>query len=244
MMDKKLFFDAIRKDFSLTTGNVAGFDVILDEGFKRGTFIKDLAYILATAWWETAHTMQPVREAYWLSESWRKSNLRYYPHYGRGYVQLTWPENYARASKEIGVDLTTDLDKALEPSIAVQILFKGMEEGWFTKKKLTDYIIRTTNQTYTIITEEFKQARKIINGTDKDDEIAALATKLYKALQKANYKPEVQSVPIVVETPVQSPVAQPEPITGTIELILRKGDLSKVTLEDFYLALKTLYGDK
>ena len=48
------------------------------------------AYGLATAWWETNKTMQPVREAYWLSEAWRKPNLRYYPHYGRGYVQLTW----------------------------------------------------------------------------------------------------------------------------------------------------------
>jgi hypothetical protein len=36
----------------------------------------------------------PVREAYWLSEAWRAANLRYYPAYGRGLMQCTWPENY------------------------------------------------------------------------------------------------------------------------------------------------------
>lgn len=46
------------------------------------------------------------------------------------------------------------------------------------------------------------------------------------------------------ETPVQPPVAQPEPIptpSTELELVLRKGELNKITLEDFYLALKSLY---
>lgn len=58
------------------------------------------AYVIATSYWETNKTMVPVKEAYWLSENWRKDNLRYYPWYGRGYVQLTWEDNYKKASKE------------------------------------------------------------------------------------------------------------------------------------------------
>lgn len=43
----------------------------------------------------------PVREAYWLSEAWRAANLRYYPDYGRGLMQCTWPDNYEYYGLEI-----------------------------------------------------------------------------------------------------------------------------------------------
>lgn len=245
-MDKKVFYDAIRKDIPLTTGNVAGFDRVLDYGETHGYRIKDVAYVTATAYHETAHTMQPVKEAYWLGEDWRKKNLRYYPWYGRGDVQLTWEENYKLASKELGIDLISDPDKALDPKISVQVLYKGMEQGWFTKKKLSDYITKQVNQTYALTLAEFKNARRIVNGTDKDDEIAAIALKLYKALQKANYAPVVQSTPEPEKPSVQPPVVieTPIPVPNELELVLKRGDLSKVTLEDFYNALKTLHGDK
>jgi hypothetical protein len=49
-----------------------------------------MAYVLATTQWETAQTFKPVREAFWKDEEWRRVNLaRYYPYYGRGFVQLT-----------------------------------------------------------------------------------------------------------------------------------------------------------
>ena len=41
-----------------------------------------VAYIMATVKHETNNTFEPVEEAYWLSESWRKANLRYYPWHG------------------------------------------------------------------------------------------------------------------------------------------------------------------
>ena len=62
------------------------------------------AYALATAFHETNGTMQPVREAYFLkgnAEAWRKAHLRYYPWYGRGFVQLTWQRNYQRADDDL-----------------------------------------------------------------------------------------------------------------------------------------------
>jgi hypothetical protein len=59
--------------------NLGDTKLIIDECEKRGVSLKHASYILATAFWETARTMHPVREAYWLSESWRRSNLRYYP---------------------------------------------------------------------------------------------------------------------------------------------------------------------
>ncbi|CAI2934387.1 hypothetical protein ASC75_08020 [Aminobacter sp. DSM 101952] len=47
---------------SLTKGQVDGAERVLDEAQRRGTPLRHLAYILATAYNETAHTMQPIRE--------------------------------------------------------------------------------------------------------------------------------------------------------------------------------------
>jgi len=146
-----------------------------------GLLRNQAAYVLATADHETAHTFMPVREAYWVknAEAWRKKNLRYYPWYGRGFVQLTWEANYKKAGDKIGVNLIADKDAAMQPENAAKILVLGMKEGWFTDKKLSDYI--------TLSRSEFVSARRIINGTDKDDEIAALAIKYDRELLAAGY---------------------------------------------------------
>ena len=156
-------------------------DLIIAECRADGVLRNQAAYVLATAAWETNHTFEPVREAYWVkdAEAWRKKNLRYYPWYGRGLVQLTWEDNYRRAGKAIGVDLIKNRDAALEPGNAVKILVKGMIEGWFTGKKLSDYI--------TLKRSEFIAARAIINGKDKAQEIAALAMKYDAELLAAGY---------------------------------------------------------
>ncbi len=77
---------------------------------------------LGTIGVETAHTFFPVREAYWLPESWRAANLRYYPYYGRGYVQLTWESNYQKYGDIIGVNLVGNPDMAMIPKVAAQAL--------------------------------------------------------------------------------------------------------------------------
>jgi putative chitinase len=148
------------------------------------------AYVLATAQWETAHTMEPVKEAYWLSEEWRKQNLRYYPWYGRGFVQLTWEENYDKAQRELdlGNQLTANPDAALEPDIAAEIIVCGMISGWFTGKKLEDYI--------TLQKSDFINARRIVNGTDKASDIAALAQDYDDWLLEQGYGVETPVPPV------------------------------------------------
>lgn len=84
------------------------------------------AAVIATTAIETASTFKPVREAFWLddvwgydwAEAWRSVNLRYWPYYGRGYVQLTWQSNYQAEGDAIGVDLVSNPDRALESWIA------------------------------------------------------------------------------------------------------------------------------
>jgi len=144
---------------------------------QHGLTTRQTAYILATALWETNRTMRPVVEAYWLSEAWRAKNLRYYPWHGRGFVQLTWESNYRRAGVALGVDLIANPDLALDPDIAAQILVIGAKEGWFTGRRLADYI--NGNAT------DYIGARRIINGTDQAATIAALALSYEAALTPA-----------------------------------------------------------
>jgi predicted chitinase len=118
--------------------------------------------------------MQPVKEAYWLSEAWRKKNLRYFPYYGRGLIQITWKENYKKAGDKLEIDLVNSPDDALDLPTAVEIMFSGMEDGWFTGKKLSDY------------PSSYKQSRRIVNGLDKADVIAGYAERFEKSIEAAN----------------------------------------------------------
>lgn len=70
---------------------------------------------------ETASTFLPVREAFWLSERWRQANLRYYPWYGRGLIQLTWESNYSSYGQALGIGLTANPDLALDTGAAPNI---------------------------------------------------------------------------------------------------------------------------
>ncbi len=134
-----------------------------------------IAYVIATVEWETARTFKPVREAFWLSEEWRKENLRYFPYYGRGYVQLTWEKNYQKYSEILGIDMTKDPDLAMNENVALFILVHGFKMGSFTGRKITDYI----NESAT----EFVDSRRCINGTDHDEDIAKLAEKYLDLLK-------------------------------------------------------------
>lgn len=201
MINRKFFFDQCRRTLftgKLSQGQVAGLTFILDV-WEADHARKDerwLAYALATAYHETAFTMQPIRE---------RGGPNYYTRmydpnssvprraalarkmgaqpgdgpifYGRGYVQLTWRANYAKMGKAFRVDLTTDAtaaDKVLQPELAAKIMFKGMEDGIFTGKRLANY--------FSPDVEDWKNARRIINGNDCDEAIAVYAKKFYAAI--------------------------------------------------------------
>lgn len=127
-----------------------------------------IAYVLATAQWETAHTFRPVREGLNRSDAWRRKHLRrYYPFYGRGYVQLTWHRNYDKYGRFLDMNLKGNPDLALRPDASLFILVHGFITGAFTGRKLKEYI--NDHQT------DFKGARRCINGADRWQDIKDLA---------------------------------------------------------------------
>lgn len=180
---------------------------LIEECQRQKLLRNQCAYVLATAFWETARTMKPVVEAFWKSEAWRKRNLRYYPWHGRGFVQLTWERNYKLASTKLNVDLIANPDKALDPGIAAEVLVTGMVEGWFTTKRLSDYI--------TLAKSDFKSARHIINGNDKDDEIADIARQYDADLKREGYGADAMDKALreALADRAPDPVSKPATIT-------------------------------
>lgn len=162
--------------------------------------LQQTAYVLATAKWETAHTMQPIHErgarAYFDKYEpgtnigkvlGNKERGDGYLYRGRGFVQLTGRMNYGRAGAMLALDLLGKPDLALEPAAAAHIITQGMAEGWFTGKKLADYIGPPG--------ADYRNARRIVNGTDKAAEIAAIAVEYEAALRTAPSLQKTQESP-------------------------------------------------
>lgn len=200
-MNEKLFFDGVRATIlgpKLDEGEVTGCQAILEAcaGFPVGW----AAYALATAYHETAHTMLPIKEYGGVKYFFRRYDIhgqnpslakrlgnsvpgdgaRYA---GRGYVQLTGRANYKRAGDKLNVDLINNPDLAMNKDIAARIMREGMRDGWFTGKRLADYVAGVGPAGRA----QFASARRIINGTDKAALIAGYAIAFQNALIAAGW---------------------------------------------------------
>ena len=184
--DREIFFDNVRNklfDGALDQQQVDGCGVILGlwEGQYTGTPMTDirwLAYILATVFHETATTMWPITE--YGSQSYLQGK-DYYPYIGRGFVMITWEDNYRNASQQLSLTGTRDLvehpELALDSLISARILFRGMAEGWFTGKKLGQY--------FNTAKDDPVNARQIVNGNDDDELIAGYHATFLQAIKDA-----------------------------------------------------------
>lgn len=196
MIDRTRFFTVARaKVFagSMRQDQVDGCNAILDawEGWKGSDDRRWLAYPLATTKVETNHTMKPVKEfggdAYFFRMYDRDGarpgvaaelgniepgdGARFA---GRGYVQLTGRRNFKRMAALTGADLVGFPDLALDPKLAALIMFEGMKGGLFTGVGLPRYFSATVDDPV--------NARRIINGTDRAQEIAAIHRGFLEAL--------------------------------------------------------------
>lgn len=237
------FFDAVRETVfggSIAQSQVDGIEIIQEAWEKHGDGDDfKLAYLLGTAFHETARTMQPVRETLAktdakakeiLTKSWKAGKLPWVKKdywsggfFGRGYVQLTHRENYQKAGDKLGLDLVSDPSKAMIPEVAALILVRGCMEGWFTGRKLSHYITKTD--------ADYIGARKVVNGTDKAALIAGYATSFYRAIEASRKAKPVPSVPVPADTPAKSNSA------GWIVLIATAGAAAITAAWDWIVAV-------
>jgi putative chitinase len=186
--DRKRFFQFYRVGFGpLNQHQVDALNILLPffENDRAMTDIRWIAYCLATTLHETAGTYRPIEEygqgggrAYGRAiavttptgKTWRR-------YYGRGYVQLTWQKNYITMSNRLGMGRTLEFspERVMEPAIAYEIMSVGMREGLFTGVGLGKYISGAKC--------DYKNARRVINGTDKATLIAGYAEKIQTVLE-------------------------------------------------------------
>lgn len=209
--DRARFFSSIRAAVfhgHLSQKQVDGVNLIL--ATWTGSNLSDprwLAYMLGTAYHETGATMQPIHEygsaAYFtrmydvkgrrpevarrMGNTEPGDGVKYA---GRGFVQLTWKNNYALMGKVLGIDLVRYPDMAMRPEVAAKIMFEGMTRrdvlfeddsaitpnagATFTGKALEDY--------FNDDEEDWFNARRVINGLDHAQMIADTATDFHAAM--------------------------------------------------------------
>lgn len=176
MITRPAFYNYVRAelfDGKLTPGQVEGMEALLNEWERRGfTDKRWLAYILATVYHETGKRMHPVKELG--GERYLKSK-KYYPYYGRDLVQTTWRYNYEKVRDFTGVDVVSNPDLIADLTVAAKTAIEFMYRGHYTGRRLGQYFDHDT--------EDWINARRIINGTDKAALIAGYGKEFMKGLQ-------------------------------------------------------------
>ncbi|THB66051.1 MAG: LysM peptidoglycan-binding domain-containing protein [Gammaproteobacteria bacterium] len=205
--NRNVFFDEYKTQFGgiLKPEQTIALNQLLDffEADSETTCLRQIAYMLATTKHETGHTFEPIyergRKSYFnkydpvlaATQDQRDKAKRHgnktkgdgYTYRGRGYVQLTWKDNYKRVGQRLGYGLqfVKNPDLALKPEIAYKIMIYGFKTGVFTGKKLSNYVTDTKKDYY--------NARKCINGINKDtgkldhgEDIADYAEKFERTL--------------------------------------------------------------
>lgn len=169
---KKLIDSGLFK--SLTADQVASINTIIDCFQKQGyTDERWLSYILGTAKWETGQTMLPVEERNWGKKLYARL-IEGHRYYGRGYVQITHPDNYRRLGNILNIPLLDQPELALQPPIAAKIAVVGSVEGYFTGVGLRKF--------FNSRTADWFNARKVINLLDNAEIIARYGKRFYECL--------------------------------------------------------------
>jgi putative chitinase len=174
--DRQIYFDAVRASlFSgrLTQQQVDGQNFILDvwEAQHTAWDLRWLGYPLATTLHETASTMWPIEEyGKGKGQPYGKPDpVTGKTYYGRGFVQLTWEDNYAKmnpvlraAFPDDDIDLVMKPEQALVPAYAAEIMFYGMSQGSF--RASSDGKRQTLARYFSAKVDDAYTAREIING--------------------------------------------------------------------------------
>lgn len=209
------FFDNVRSVIyhgALNPAQVNGLEAILDAWDTYGDGDnRKLAYILATAHHETGAFK-------WMREIWGPTNAqrRYegradlgnthqgdgHKYAGRGFVQLTGRTNYQDWTQRIGRNLVAEPDLVLQRDIAARILVQGCMLGTFTGKKLSDFIA-------------FSDMRRVVNGKDKAELIAAYADRFLAAIQASGMQISLPPQPDIPRDPTPT-VPLPAPVTKPV----------------------------
>jgi len=165
----------LSKAVSLSPTQLSNAKILVTECQKLFTETDKMAYVLSTAIGECNLVPKTEVKANESTPLWRNTQIKYWAsnYMGRGYVQITSKDNYQRFSGYIGVDILSNPELANRADVSAKIACYGMINGKFTGVGLKTYFSGGK--------QDWVNARRIINGTDKAAEFAARAQKIYNA---------------------------------------------------------------
>lgn len=216
-MNEEAFFAAVRPYFggSLTQPQVDGMKALLLAGANLP--LPHMANVLAQVKHETGGYMAPIKETVMpshkdknpsdvqvisrLDRAWKAGKLPWVKEpywrdgwFGRGQLQVTHRRNYAK----FGISNPADM---LRMHISAHVAVKGMSEGLFTGKKLSDYRFPDC-----LDAPPASHPRRIVNGKDGTDKtISRYHQQFAEALLSARWAPP-KSGPLLPTTPPDVPV--------------------------------------
>lgn len=183
---------------------------IIEYGIKNAYSLEEIAYALGTAEHETAGWMQPIREgatrygtkytnaqsvaavtalytARVITTNYALPNDHGVSYYGRGYVQITWSDNYKKYQDLTGKPLVANPDLALEHDVAAFVLYDGIRFGRFRSikgvpVKFSDFVRGAADMSIA----KLSAARSVVNGDVKKNggTVAQAALRWYDVLVK------------------------------------------------------------
>lgn len=181
-IDKLKFYKGLREQGfvgKLSQNQVNSIDYILNYWDQKGyKDLRWLAYMFATIHHETAATYLPIEEygkgkGRPYGKKLKRSGVAYINpnkiYYGRGYVQLTWFENYELMGRLIGEDLLNNPELMLLVPEATKVMFEGMTKG---ASSFGDFTGKCLEIYFNDKVEDPINVRRIINGKDKAKLIA------------------------------------------------------------------------
>lgn len=239
-MNSATFFAALRRresgvfGTSLSQPQVDGINAILDACSRhKVTDAHHLAHILAHVYRETGGYMSAIKETVYashkdknpsdaavitrLNNAWAKGQLGnvrtpYWRDgwFGRGKIQITHRDNYAKFERLLGVPLTKNPSLALDQRISADIAVLGMRDGHFRSDgrgplSLARYVFPRD-----LDNPPDTNPRRIVNGKDGSDrEVANAHRAFHKALIEASYS--AKAAPPAPAKPAPAPTTKPAP---------------------------------
>jgi putative chitinase len=218
-LNLKVLFNELRGPLfggRISQSQVEGLEAILNAASGMGVRnVNVISYMIATAWHESR--LVPVREGFSNTDAEARQVVRHrkygkvvngHVYYGRGFVQLTWYDNY----KKWGIE--NNPDKALKPEFAAKVLVNGMLNGTYNKAGtgpgIEYYLDREK--------PDWKNARRTVNILDRWELIKGYALIVKRAIEIAQslYQPGVNSEAKADKLSTSKPAIQSTTILSTV----------------------------
>lgn len=253
-INRDTFFKALRASGLFSRGmtqlQVDCIDELLDACAGWGvTDLRQAACVFGNVYHETGagrkETMTPVREGFattnagaiaavtnlynrgGIKTNYARPQANGKSYYGRGMIQITWPDNYKKFGTLLKIALYDNPDWALDKRISADIAVLGCRDGVFRPgNNLAKY--------FTASKSDWVGARNIVNGdaAKNGPAVANYSKKFWQALEAAD---EYVAPPVAVADPVVAEVKEedlapeaPETVRTSANTVMRKRDLAYV----------------